>query len=211
MPRFTRLLSLLTALCLPLLASAPAHADAASELRRFIDGVQTLSAHFEQKQTDEKGAVVATSSGRMWLARPGRFRWDYEAPYPQLMVCDGEKIWLYDPDLAQVTVRPAAQALQGTPAALLSQGRSLTDTFTLEDGGEADGASLVRLTPKSADSDFRSIELRIKAGIPQSMKFHDQLGGTTEIVFDQIQTGARADAGLFKFTPPKGVEVVEGG
>src|ERR1044071_8218984 len=110
-----------------LLAFAPlAFAETADEvLKRFVDGAQTVTARFEQVQRDEDGKTVQTSSGRMWLARPasaargtGKFRWSYEKPYEQLMVCDGDRIWMYDPDLAQVTVRPAQEALSGTPAEL---------------------------------------------------------------------------------------------
>lgn len=190
--------------------SPPAQADARAELQRFIDGVQVLEARFEQKQTDEDGAVTATSSGTMAIARPGRFRWDYQAPYAQLMVCDGRKIWLYDPDLAQVTVRPAAEALAGTPAALLSQGGALAESFTLEDAGRDGEASVVRLTPKSADSDFRAIELSLRAGVPQRMTFFDQLGGTTEIRFSELRSGGRVDESRFRFVSPPGVEVVDG-
>lgn len=191
------------------LTFAPAHATPADELKRFIDGVQTLSASFTQTQSDEDGKVLATSTGQMWLSRPGKFRWDYKTPYAQLMVCDGDKIWVYDPDLSQVTVRPAREALAGTPAELLSQQALLSEAFTLSDGGTEGGASVVKLTPKSADSDFKSIELWLAAGVPRKMRFHDQLGGSTEVVFGEVSVGAKVDPGLFRFTPPKGVEVVE--
>ncbi|MGH8432002.1 MAG: outer membrane lipoprotein chaperone LolA, partial [Solimonas sp.] len=153
---------------LGLLVAAVAQADdPQAALKRFADGVQTLSADFDQVQTDEDGRVTGSSSGRMSLSRPGRFRWAYDKPYTQLMVCDGRKIWLYDPDLAQVTVRPAEQALNGTPAALLSQRALLSDAFTLQDGGSEGGARIVKLLPRSADSDFKSIELWLAAGVPQ--------------------------------------------
>lgn len=194
-----------------LFTSATWAEDPKLALKRFVDGVQTLSAEFAQVQTDEDGKLTGSSSGKMTLSRPGRFRWTYEKPYEQLMVCDGRKIWLYDPDLAQVTVRSADQALTGTPAALLSQKALLSDAFTLQDGGSENGASVVKLLPKSADSDFKSIELWLAAGVPQRMRFHDQLGGSTDIRFSGIKTNPRLDDGQFRFVPPKGVEVVEGG
>ncbi|HUP91452.1 MAG TPA: outer membrane lipoprotein chaperone LolA [Solimonas sp.] len=197
--------------CALLLGGASAHAEVASDaLKRFVDGVQTLSAEFTQVQTDERGQTVANSAGRMWLQRPGRFRWDYREPYAQEMVCDGEKIWAYDPDLKQVTVRPAQEALQGTPAALLTQRTLLSDAFTLEDAGKQGGAQGVRLKPRSGDSDFKSIELWLVAGVPQRMLFQDQLGGATEIRFSAVQTGQKIDPSKFQFKPPKGVEVVDG-
>lgn len=197
---------------LGLIFAASAHAeDPQATLRRFVDGVQTLSADFTQVQSDEGGKVTGSSSGKLALSRPGRFRWSYEKPYSQLMVCDGKKIWLYDPDLAQVTVRSAEQALNGTPAALLSQKAMLSEAYTLQDGGSEAGASIVRLLPKSADGDFRSIELWLAAGVPQRMRFHDQLGGRTDIRFSAIKSNPKLDEAQFRFTPPKGVEVVDGG
>lgn len=197
--------SLLLALCaLPVSAAD----DAKAALSRFIDGVQTLSANFTQVQTDERGKVIATSAGRMALARPGKFRWSYDTPYQQLIVCDGKKIWLYDKDLAQVTVRPAGDSLKGTPAELLSQRVLLGDAFLLEDGGSDGKLRIVRLKPKG-DSDFKQIELALDGGAPQRMKFYDQLGGITEVAFNQVKANGTIDAAQFQFTAPKGVDVVE--
>lgn len=204
-----KILLLLCTLGAGLLAGPAAAASAEDELKRFFDGVQSLSANFTQKQTDESGEVLSSTSGRMWLSRPGRFRWSYETPYEQLMVCDGEKIWMYDKDLAQVTVRPAAQALVGTPAALLSQQSSLLDEFSLEDLGVQGKDHVMRLKPKSADSDFKAIELTLQNGTPQRMKFLDQLGGTTEVLFTQVQGNVKIDPALLRFSPPEGAEVIE--
>lgn len=202
----------LFAALLGLAAVLPAQAaDPQATLRKFVDGVQTLTADFSQVQTDEGGKVTGSSSGKLALSRPGKFRWTYEKPYSQLMICDGKRIWLYDPDLAQVTVRSAEQALNGTPAALLSQKALLSDAYTLQDGGTENGASIVRLLPKSSEGDFKSIELWLANGVPQRMRFHDQLGGRTDIRFTAIKANTKLDAAQFNFTPPKGVEVVDGG
>lgn len=204
----------LRAACLLFCAvAAPAHAGPADDaLKRFVDGVQTLSAHFEQVQVDEHGEILGKRSGQFDLARPGRFRWNYDEPYEQLMVCDGEKIWNYEPDLAQVTVRPAEQVLKGTPASLLAQKRQLGEAFAVESGGQQDGLDIVRLKPKGAEaqaSDFQSIELRLdRGGVPVRMKFFDALGGSTEVRFSAVKTGVKLDPALFRFTPPKGTEVV---
>jgi outer membrane lipoprotein carrier protein len=195
----------------------PVHAESADQaLKRFVEGAQTLSAGFEQVQRDEHGGAVETSSGHMWIARPataargaGKFRWSYEKPYQQLMVCDGDKIWMYDPDLAQVTVRPAAAALAGTPAQLLSRRATLGDEFTLEDGGTKGDVHIVKLKPRAADSDFKSIELSLRGSAPVQMLFHDQLGGTSTVRFSDIKVNGKIDDGQFHFKPPKGVEVVE--
>jgi outer membrane lipoprotein carrier protein len=186
-------------------AAASPETDA---LQKFVDTVQTLSARFEQVQKDEHGRVLQASSGRVWLSRPGRFRWSYEKPYTQLMVCDGRQLWQYDPDLKQALVRPAGATLQGTPAQLLTDRAALAQHFTVEGAGSEGGAQRLRLLPKAADSDFKSVELWLKDGVPVRMRFHDPLGGTSEVTFAGISTNTHLDSGLFGFTPPKGTEVV---
>lgn len=214
----SRLLSYLVSI--PLCLALSAQADTAQDtLKRFVDRVQTFNARFEQTQTDERGKVTARSSGRFLLARPaatgsadiGRFRWAYEKPYEQLSICDGTKLWAWDPDLNQATVRNARDALAGTPAALLSQRGQLAQAFTIRDGGKDGSASVVVLMPKAKDSDFKSIELSIDAsGAPTRMRFLDPIGGASEVRFSGIATNQPIDAALFAFTPPKGAEVVNG-
>lgn len=197
---------LLATLLLPGLAAAAPAPDA---LRQFVEQVDTLSARFEQVQKDEGGQVLQASSGRLWLARPGKFRWSYEKPYQQLMVCDGKTLWHYDPDLAQVMVRPAGATLHGTPAQLLTDRGALERHFTVERKGAEAGGERLRLVPKAADSDFRSVDLWLKDGVPQRMRFEDPLGGVSEVVFSEIRTNARVDPALFRFEVPKGTEVIE--
>ena len=193
-----------------LVSSFAARAETPEQaLAKFVDGVQTLQAGFTQTQTDERGETLGESSGAMTLARPGRFRWEYQSPTPQLIVTDGSKLWLYDRDLRQVTVRPAAEALQGTPAALLSQKQTLTGSFPVTDLGAEQGARRLRLTPKARDSDFQSVDLWLKAGTPVRMLFKDQLGGATDIRFSNIRSNGRVDAAQFRFQPPAGVEVID--
>jgi outer membrane lipoprotein carrier protein len=203
-------LSAVLALCLSLVGAAAQAGPADDALKRFVDGAQTLTARFEQTQLDEHGEVLAKRSGQFDLSRPGRFRWTYDKPYEQLMICDGSKIWNYEPDLQQVTVRDAGQVLKGTPAALLAQKSLLGDAFAVESGGQKDGADIVKLKPRGGEvnSDFQAIELWLKAGVPQRMKFYDALGGNTDIQFSNVKTGVKLDAALFRFTPPKGAEVI---
>jgi outer membrane lipoprotein carrier protein len=196
-----------------------ARADSAQDaLKRFTDGVQTFEARFDQLQTDDKGRNTGRSSGHFWLARPGagggsgKFRWAYEKPYEQATICDGSKLWAYDPDLNQVTVREAKIALAGTPAELLSQKTTLSTAFNVSDGGSDGDYRLVVLSPKSADSDFKSIELALdKDGAPVRMRFADRIGGHSEVSFTDVHTNARIDPAEFQFTPPKGAEIVNDG
>ncbi len=197
--------------CVPFFVMGAASAWAGPEtdaLQRFVDKVDTLSATFQQVQKDERGKVLSASSGRLWLSRPGKFKWSYEKPYQQLMVCDGKDLWQYDPDLAQAMVRPAAGTLQGTPAQLLTDRGALAQHFTIEAAGVEDGAQRVRLLPKAADSDFKSIELWLKGNAPSRMRFQDPLGGVSEIEFTDVRTNLKLDAKLFRFEPPKGTEVI---
>lgn len=215
MSRLSRLL-----LSIPFCTALAVQADTAQDtLKRFVDGVQTFEARFDQTQTDEHGAVTARSSGRFLLSRPtagaktdiGRFRWAYEKPYEQLSICDGAKLWAYDPDLNQATVRNAKSALAGTPAALLSQRGGLIEAFVVQDGGGDGEARVVRLLPKAKDGDFKSIELSIdKAGAPLRMRFQDPIGGSSEVKFSNVATNKPIDAAQFQFTPPKGTEIVDG-
>lgn len=187
----------------PALQAATVSQDA---LQRFVDKVETLHARFEQVQKDERGQTLQTSSGQLWLARPGKFRWSYETPYEQLVVCDGATLWLYDPDLAQVTVRPAGATLQGTPAQLLTDRAALAKHFRVESPGK-DGAPL-RLVPRAPDSDFARIELWLVDDLPQRMRFHDPLGGVNEVTFHGVRANATPPPGTFGFTVPPGVEVI---
>lgn len=191
------------------LASLAQAESAEAALARFLDGLSSYQASFTQLQTDERGLKIQSSSGTMALSRPGKFRWQYAAPAEQLIVTDGRKLWLYDQDLQQVTIRPAEEALQGTPAALLSQKKTLTETFVVSDEGDADGVKQLKLVPKSKDSDFQDVSLWLKGGAPVRMVFRDTLGGATDITFSQGKTNAKLDAALFRFTPPKGVEVID--
>jgi len=207
------------------LLSGTARAESIQDaLKRFVDGVQTFDAAFEQVQTDERGKVTGRSSGSFLLSRPpagakasdvGRFRWAYVKPYEQLSICDGTKLWAYDPDLNQVTVRNARTALAGTPAALLSQRGGLTEAFIVQDGGSDSAGNadwrVVRLLPKAKDGDFKLIELTLdKSGAPQKMRFEDPIGGSSVVQFSATKTNQPIDAKQFQFTPPKGTEVVDG-
>lgn len=189
-----------------LLSAMTQPATASDALQRFVGEVRTLTARFEQIQYDEAGAELARRSGRFALARPGRFSWHYEQPYEQRMVCDGERIWNYEPDLAQVTVRAAGDILRDTPVALLAEGANLAERFEVE---AIDGDKGLRLRPKTAEADFRQIELWLEAsGMPQRMRLHDPLGGISEIRFSNVAHNPKIDAAEFRLRPPAGVEVV---
>lgn len=185
-----------------------AEATAESSLARFINEVNTFSGRFVQTQTDEFGELILAGEGEVSIERPGRFRWAYEEPYEQLMVCDGQTIWAYDKDLAQVTVRPAGDTLAGTPAELLARNARLGDNYQIEEIAESSGLQRVRLTPKAEESDFKRIDLWLDEGVPRRLSFSDPLGGQTEVELLDLKVNQALDGELFRFTPPAGTEVV---
>lgn len=198
------------ALALLLISLPLKAAEGIAELERFYNRLIDLRTAFEQTQYDELGAVMQASSGEFLLSRPDRFRWEYRKPYAQSMVSDGHTFWFYDVDLAQVTRRGAADALQGTPALLLSGGPALRQQFNLSDQGQKNGLSWVRLSPKSKDSDFSEIRLGLAESLPREMELRDNLGQLTRIRFSATQINPGLAAGLFAFKVPAGVEVVDG-
>jgi outer membrane lipoprotein carrier protein len=199
----------LLAVFLPGIAGADASSDtrATERLEAALKGLSSLRAGFHQTVTDARGAQTESAEGTVALARPGKFRWDYRVP-AQLIVSDGTTVWLYDVDLSQVTIRPAADSLSGTPALLFSGQTDLGAEFKIADGGEADGLAWSRLTPKNAESDFRELSVGIAGGELRRMVLVDRLGQTMRIEFDRIERNPRLDASIFSFTPPPGVDVV---
>jgi outer membrane lipoprotein carrier protein len=190
---------LLWLLCLPgALAETPALVE-----QLFID-LQTLQADFDQQVVDSNNRLVQSSQGRMWIMRPGRFRWDYETPYRQQLVADGERLWSYDEDLEQVTVQAAAQVLTATPAMLLSGNQPLEDVFIIE----ASGTERVQLTPKSDDSNVTGLQLYFANGLLQRIEARDTFGNTTAFTFSNLKRNPELQPALFHFEPPAGADVV---
>jgi outer membrane lipoprotein carrier protein len=194
---------------LPLAAGADSAADlaAARRLESALDGLAGFRAAFRQSVTDARGYVIERAAGTVALARPGRFRWDYRVP-EQLIVSDGVTVWFHDIGLDQVTIRSAADTLQGTPAMLLSGDSDLRAEFSIGDGGSEDGLAWSRLTPRSGEGDFRELRIGIASGELRRMTLLDRLGQTTRLEFDRIERNPRFDNSTFSFIPPPGVDVV---
>jgi outer membrane lipoprotein carrier protein len=205
--RAARLLVALAALAVAVVA-APAAGAGIDELQAFVTGTRSAKATFAQSTTDKAGRLVQKSTGTFAFARPGRFRWTYDKPLDQLIVGDGERVYVYDRDLNQVIERKMTQALGSTPAALLAGDDALEKNFTLVDGGGADGLAWVNATPKNADSGFTGVRIGFRDHLPRAMILTDAFGQTTRLTFADIERNPALDAGLFRFTPPKGADVI---
>ena len=180
---------------------------AALRVTRYLAGLSSLRADFHQSVADARGRVIERAEGTMAIARPGRFRWDYRTP-EQLIVCDGETVWLYDIELEQVTVKAAGDALAGTPAMLLAGQGSVLEEFTITDAGRDSDLAWSLLTPRRAEADFREVRLGFDGRELRRMTLFDRLGQTTELEFTRIEHNPTLDQSLFSFEPPPGVDVV---
>lgn len=193
-----------------LMAAANVHAGARDQLDAFTRGLKGLDGQFTQQVFDESGKVRETSSGRVALSAPRLFRWEYVKPYPQLIVADGSTVWVFDPDLDQVTRRPQGSAEQDSPlAALIDPGR-LDRDYRVEDAGSRDGLQWLLLRPKQAGDDaaFQSARLGLGAQGLEKMEIVDMLGQRTQIAFDSWKRNPTFARETFRYTPPAGVDVV---
>jgi outer membrane lipoprotein carrier protein len=190
---------------LPLFAHAGSGID---QFRRFLKETHTLKAEFSQTVIPANGRKTQQSSGSVAISRPGKLRWEIRKPFPQLLVGDGDKVWIHDPELRQVTVRKVGQAIGSSPAALLAGSNDLEKNFALAEAGEADGLEWVEATPKSTDSGFDKLRLGFANGDLRAMQLNDNFGQVTHVRFSQIERNPSLPASLFKFTPAAGTDVV---
>jgi outer membrane lipoprotein carrier protein len=196
-------------LCIAL-AGSSAWADAVDALRDFTREARSGRAAFTQVVTSPDGVKKKTSSGSFEFARPNRFRFAYAKPFEQVIVGDGERVWLYDVDLQQVTVRPMDQALGATPVALLAGG-SLEKDFELKTLPSAQGLDWVQATPRTASESigFRSLRVGFKGKALAAIELVDSFGQRSLLSFADVSTNVvAANAEAFHFTPPPGVEVL---
>lgn len=192
-----------------LLVSGVAYAATGTEqLQQFFENTKSARASFSQVVVSKSGKTGQKASGSMLFQRPGKFRWNYEKPYDQLIVGDGSKLWTYDKDLNQVVVKSLGQAIGSSPAALLAGSNDLDKNFTVRDAGERDGMAWIEATPKSQDSGFELVRIGFKGGVPQAMEVHDNFGQTTQLQFAGFERNPSVSADSFRFTPPKGADVV---
>ena len=191
-----------------LFAAQTASAGAIDKLHRFLDSTKTVRADFAQIVVAKNGRKPQQSTGVMMFSRPGKFRWQIEKPYSQLLLGDGDKVWIYDPDLRQVTVKKVGAALGGTPAALLAGDNAFEKNFTLRELGEREGMDWLEAIPKTQDSGFEKIHLGFAGNDLKAMELFDNFGQTTSLLFARLERNPPLAASLFRFTPPAGADVI---
>ncbi|HET7651190.1 MAG TPA: outer membrane lipoprotein chaperone LolA [Gammaproteobacteria bacterium] len=178
------------------------------QMQRFLSEVHSLKAGFTQVVMDPNLRKVKQSEGTLLIKRPNRFRWDYASPNKEIIVADGERVWMYDVELQQVTVRSLSGTLAASPAVLLSGSNDVSRNFKIADLGSKDGMAWVGLTPKVKDTDFEDVRLGFAHGTVAVMELKDTLGNITRITFNHVVRNPAIPDDKFRFTPPPGADVI---
>ncbi len=179
-------------------------------LETFLANTKTLEADFQQTLRANDGEVLQQTEGEFYLDRPGKFRWNYKTPYQQIIVSDGERIWIYDVDLQQVTVQKQRKGMPATPMALLEDSFKLHQSFNVSPMDDHNGVYRLKLESKTKESDFSEIVIGLDDNGLRFMQLHDQFEQVTDIVFSNISNNVKLAKEIFEFIPPAGVDVFGG-
>lgn len=177
-------------------------------LEKFLDNTKSMSARFQQKLVDQYGYLLQQSAGSLSMQRPGKFRWDYILPYPQNIISNGKKIWMYDSELEQVNVRPYEQVLASSPVNLLDKNQKLDIEFIVKAMPVSEDQEWVKLIPKNTESDFREMQVGLLNGKIKTMRFIDNFNQQTEIGFEQLEVNPVFKADYFEFDAPQGTDII---
>lgn len=191
-----------------LLAPTLVHAGSVEQLRGFLNETQSFKAAFRQTVSNRQGTQTQESTGTLSIVRPGKLRWEVNKPYPQLVVGNNEKVWIYDPELEQVTIRQNDLNSGSSPAALLAGRSALETNFTLREDGESGGLKWVAANPKASDSSFEKIRIGLAGKELRALEMYDNFGQITRIHFSGYERNLKLPDGLFTFTPPPGADVI---
>ena len=190
-------------------SQSTAAVDTPNALESFLSGLDTFSAGFEQTLLNELGEELERSIGTLYVERPGRFHWGYWEPFPQLIVSDGRSLWIYDEDLEQVTIRDVSTSIEDSPAALLGGDVDVDAHYVVIESGEVDGVRWLDLTPRDIESQYETVRLGFREGQIAGMELFDNLGQKTRIDFQDVRRNPPLETGLFEFSPPAGVDVID--
>ena len=203
-----RLAALACAALVPALQPFAASASSLDRFSQFLSATQSAKGEFEQKVVDKGGRIIQQSRGTLAFQRPGKFRWTYVKPYAQLIVGDGTRVWIYDEDLRQVTVKRVDQALTSTPAALLAGNNEAMRAFRISDRGEKDGLEWLEAVPRDKEGGFERVRMGFGRGGLEAMEFYDSFGQITLLRFTSLARNPGLDPSTFRFSPPKGADIV---
>lgn len=190
------------------LLAAPAAASGVETLKALLDQTTSARARFAQMVLDRNLKVLQQATGTMQFSRPGRFRWEYHKPYEQTIVGDGTRLWIYDKELNQVTVRRLDRALGASPAALLAGSNAIEEGYTLANLGNQEGLDWLEAVPKTRDTAFERIRLGFTRTGLAAMELRDSFGQVTVIRFADLERNVKLPPETFTFTPPKGADVI---
>jgi len=199
---------LLLALSWPLTIHAEPADSARSQLDQFTRDLESLSADFQQSVSDANGDLIETSEGVMRLQSPDLFRWDYRGEFPQQIVADGERVWIYDIELEQVSVKSQSHLAADSPLTILVEPAALEQQFSASELGEYEGMALLELIPSRDQAEFERLLLGLADNQLRMMVLEDSFGQRTQINFGDMQRNAEIDSGEFVFEPPPGVDVI---
>ena len=195
-------------LLLLVFVSLTAEAAGIDRFKTFVRETQSARGEFEQKVHDRGGKLTQESKGSFVFQRPGLFRWVYAKPIDQVIVGDGERVWIHDRDLNQVTVRKLSRALGSTPAALLAGSADVEKAFELSDAGTKDGLEWLEARPREREAGFERVRMGFAADGIRAMELFDHFGQTTLLRFSKLQRNPKVDRSEFRFEPPKGADVL---
>lgn len=198
-----------TAALLSLSPSMTWAADARTQLKAFVTGVNSATGTFTQNTVGPQGATQRAQRGEFAFQRPGKFKWAVSEPYEQLVVSDGQRLFQYDPDLSQVTTRQVDQAIGTSPAAILFGSGDLEQAFDVTPLPARDGLEWLRAKPRSPDAGFAQVDIGLQNNLPARVELLDSFGQTTRVELSGIQSNPSLPATEFNFTPPEGVDVVQ--
>ncbi len=191
-----------------LLLAGAVDASALEQFKSFVASTKSAKGEFTQQQIKSSdGKPSKASSGNFVFARPGKFIWNYQKPYDQVLQADGEQLFIYDKDLNQVTVKKLGDALGSSPAAILFGSNDLEKNFSLSEAGSKDGLEWLKAIPKAKDTSFEQITIGLRNGLPEAMELKDTFGQTSVLAFRKIEKNPALNAGSFKFLMPKGADV----
>jgi len=183
-------------------------APAETLVQRYFRDLTSLRAEFVQQVFDERSEIIQQSSGRVYMQKPRRFRWDYREPYRQIIVADGRRLWLYDSELEQVTVRQLDEALTAAPLALLSGAAPIDEAFAIGESYTRDQLQWFELQPKTEQAEFKLLRVAFQGEALKILELEDVFNQRTRLQFDELERNPTIDPVLLRFVPPPGADVI---